>query len=196
MAIDPSFLVVPVIEWVQDKIRARLNPLRVDYNEKVLKIELLPWAQMPALLGALLVVIALVLVFEGSWTALFVVVFFGGGATALTSWALRKIRTIILGNKPQQWIRVTEHGIFWTESKVTKVTNLKAITYEQVNGPGVFEDPGGLKLQTTYTVSVMTGEGSTNLIEKQSESDASEIVSYLNGFFFDDEAEGDVQETP
>ena len=194
MAFDPSSLIMPVIGWVRDKILGYLKPFRVDYDETILKIELLPWAQMPALLGGLLVIIALVCVFDGSWTLLLVVIFFGGGATVLASWALRKIRTIIVANKREQWIRVTERGIFWTDSKSTKVKNLKAITYEQVNGPGVFDDPGGRNLQTTYTVSVMTGEGSTNLIENQSESDASEIISYLNGFFFDEETEGDVHE--
>lgn len=196
MPFDPSYLVLSFLQWVREKILGYLKPLRVDYDESILKIELLPWMHMPAMLGALLLVIALVCAFEGSWTAMIVVVFFGGGATALASWALRKIRTIILANKPQQWIRVTEHGIFRTKSRVIKVKNLKAITYELVSTPGVIEDPYGRDWTRTFTVSVMTGEGSTNILEGNGEDDASAIVGYLNAFFFDeDETEDGVKQT-
>jgi hypothetical protein len=183
MPLDPSYLVMPLLQWVREKILSYLKPFRVDYNESILKIELHPWTHMPALLGALLVLMALVNIYSGSWVSLLVVIFFGGSATVLASLALRRIRTIIVANKPQQWIRVTEHGIFWTETKLTKVKNLRAITYERVFNSQM------------VNISVMTGEGSTNLLENEGENEAAEIVGYLNAFLFDgEEAEGEMQQ--
>ena len=44
-------------------------------------------------------------------------------------------------------------------------------------------------------VSVMTGEGSTNLLENEGEDEAAEIFGYLNAFLFDgEEAEGEMQQ--
>jgi hypothetical protein len=44
-----------------------------------------------------------------------------------------------------------------------------------------------------FNVCVMTGEGSTNILEKESEDEAAEIVGYLNAFFFgEDKMENEV----
>jgi len=44
----------------------------------------------------------------------------------------------------------------------------------------------------TYDISVMTGEGSTNLLENEGEDEAAEIIGYLNAFFFSgEETEGE-----
>ena len=203
MPLDPSSLVLPVLEWVREKILGFLKPMRVDYNEAILKIELLPWTQMPALLGALLLVVALVNIFTESWTFLFVVVFFGGGATVLASWALRKIRTIIVANKPQEWIRVARHGPLNTNLKPGtrnykqfSVKNLKAITYEPVPSTMTYDDSSG---RTSYgrmfNICVMTGEGSTNILENEGEDEAAVIVGYLNGFLFDEDEEMESKES-
>jgi len=77
MPLNPASLIFALQEWVEKKILGHLQPLRVDYDDSFLKIELLPWAHMTAILAGFLVLMVVVSLASGSWTGLIVALFFG-----------------------------------------------------------------------------------------------------------------------
>jgi hypothetical protein len=183
MAFNPASAILRLWLWSIEQIIAYLEPVRVTYDETKFQLIYVRWAEVTGYMIGFVLLPFVGAVASGSWGFALFVVIVGFGLVGVITLALRHIRSTVTANKPEAWIRVVHTGVFGGKSHVFNLKALKTITCEPVRMRSGLSD-----------VTIMTSEGSVVILHEEGSEFASELVAYLNGFFFDDDGDDIVWE--